>query len=103
DYVEEEFIVQAPSTGIFHMGFYVGSTMSNALQFFVDDVTIEKVPEKDAAVRAVVQEIYGCNSFTTETPVTVVYKNRGTLPLENTTLELSVTDEQNNTNVYTLY
>ncbi len=101
DYVEEEFIVQAPSTGIFHMGFYVGTTLSNSLQFFVDDVTIEKVPEKDAAVNAVVQEIYGCNSFTAETPVTVVYKNRGTLPLENTTLELSVTDEQNNTNVYT--
>ncbi len=100
DYVEREFIVQAPSTGIFHIGFYVNSTLPNALQFFVDDVTIEKVPEKDAAVRAVVQEVYGCNSFTTETPVTVVYKNRGTLPLENITLELSVTDEQNNTTVY---
>ncbi len=100
DYVEEEFIVQAPSTGVFHIGFYVNSTLSGALQFFVDDVTMEKVPEKDAAVRAVVQEVYGCNSFTDQTPVTVVYKNRGTQSLDNTTLELSVTDEQNNTNTY---
>ena len=100
DYVEEEFTIQAPYTGIFHIGFFVDTNIANSVQFFVDDVTIEKVSERDAAMRDVIQEVYGCNSFTDETPIKVVYKNRGTLLLEDATVEVTVTDEDENSVVY---
>lgn len=101
DYVEREYVVQAPYTGIFHMGFFVNTNIGNSVQFFIDDVTIEKVSEKDAAMLDVIQEVYGCNSFTEETPIKLVYKNRGTLMLDDALIEVTVTDENENPVVYT--
>ena len=100
DYVEREYVVQAPYTGIFHMGFFVNTNIGNSVQFFIDDVTIEKVSEKDAAMLDVIQEVYGCNSFTNETPIKVVYKNRGTIILDDAAVEVTVTDESDIEVVY---
>lgn len=90
DYVHREYVVQAPYTGVFYIGFFVNTTLPDALQMFVDDVTIEKVQEKDAAVVELFQQTYGCNAFTDPVPVGVAVKNRGTLMLEDAQILLTV-------------
>ena len=102
DYVDDEIVFQAPYTGDFHIGLFTDYTGPNTFQIFVDNFAVERVLEFDAAVTDIIQQTYGCNAFTAETPVKVVIENKGFEELQNAEVVLYVEDEQGNTDSYTL-
>lgn len=102
DYVEEEFMFKAPYTGNFYIGFYVDYLGPQSVQFFIDDVHIEKVPDFDVAITGISQVNYGCGAFTEETPVEVRVKNRGARVLANQEVRLLVEDESGMGSNYTI-
>ncbi len=94
EYTHREYVVVAPHTGIFHIGFHVDSDLPSAFQSFIDDVTIEKVENTDLAILSIDQTTFGCNAFDEQTPVEVVIKNRGTNDIDQATLQLTSTNEE---------
>jgi len=103
DYVNEEIIFQAPYTGNFHIGLFTDFVGPNTFQIFVDDFGVESVLQHDAAAVDVIQQSFGCNSFTEETPIKVVIQNKGYDLLVNPEVLLHVEDEAGISETYSLY
>ncbi|MFW5725763.1 MAG: choice-of-anchor J domain-containing protein, partial [Bacteroidota bacterium] len=102
DHQQRELIFQAPSTGYFHIGFFTDFVGPNTFQIYVDDFTVEKVLEKDAAALSIIQKEWGCNSFTDQTPVDIVIENKGLEQLAMASVVLTVEDEEQNQELYEL-
>ncbi len=103
DYVKEELVFQAPYTGNFYIGLFTDFIGPNTFQVFVDDFGVESVLQHDAAAVDVIQQTFGCNAFTEETPINVVIQNKGYDQLANAEVLLHVEDDAGNSETYTLY
>ncbi len=102
DYVKDEVIFQAPYTGNFYIGLYTDYVGPNTFMILVDDFGVESLLEYDAATVDIIQQTWGCNAFTDETPVKVVIENKGLVELVEAQVQLTVTSPQTATNTYTL-
>ncbi len=102
EYEIREYVFTAPSTGNFFLGLHADFDGPDTFQIFVDDFAVEKVLENDAAIADIMQQVWGCNSFTDLTPVKVVVENKGNQLLAQAQVHLSVADEQGTETVYSL-
>ncbi len=102
DYVADEVVFQAPYTGNFYFGLYTDFVGPNTFQMFVDNFIVETVADHDAALVDIVQQTYGCNAFSDETPVQVVIENQGLEPLEQAEVVVSVKEPGSSTMTYTM-
>ena len=103
DYVNEELVFQTPYTGNFFIGLFTDFVGPNTFQIFVDDFGVESVFQNDAAAVDVIQQTYGCNEFTEQTPLKVVIQNKGYGQLVNPEVLLHVEDEAGNSETYTMH
>ncbi len=102
DYLPHEIVFQVPYSGEFHFGLYTDYTGPNTFQIYVDDFTVETVLDYDAAALDIIQQTWGCNAFTEQTPVQVVIENKGVEDLANAQVELTVSSPGADTLSYTL-
>jgi subtilisin family serine protease len=102
DYQVREYVFSAPSSGNFFIGLYADYTGPNTFQIFVDDFSVEKVNDIDASVNDIIQQTWGCNAFTNQTPVKVVIENKGNFLLDRALVNLRIEDEQGNETLYSL-
>lgn len=100
EYTHREYVVVAPHTGIFHIGFHVSTNPPSSVQSFIDDVTIEKAENTDLTILSIDQKTFGCNAFDAQTPVEVVLKNRGINDIDEATIQLTATTEEGENELY---
>ena len=103
DYLPHEVVFQVPYTGEFHLGLYTDFVGPNTFQMYVDDFGVESVLAQDAATVDIIQQVWGCNSFTEETPIQVVIENKGYQDLVQAEVQLSVSSPNTATTTYTLH